>query len=214
MTLNDSDARRDELNQRLTDAEDDVRMQRHLSDDELRGQIHSQIAREQAAVDASITRGERFVVAGNDKRKVHNYNCPTLSRQMDRSRAWSWWITADAEDLRTNIAHGYPGPRMPDQRTRADVETLSTYVTCQVCSPTVDHVRKKRAPRLTKLTSLGSQHIGRELTSGEQSLGSLVRITTSISAVGTTVTIETTTGEYDTDALDTIQVGPLPHVTP
>lgn len=174
------------------EAESDFREQRFLSDDELRAFMREQASAEKAMIRKAIEEGRVYVVAGSGR--VHSYDCSSLREQVDRDRAWSPWQHGDPENFRQDVAHGDGGPRMPKFWARSEVEALSTYVTCQICSPTLSHTKKSQGERTTKLTSLAARHIGRSLTAlNGAPLGVLERLVTNVDATGTEVRAHTTT---------------------
>lgn len=178
-------------------AESDLREQRYLTNEELRLYMREQLSAEKAAIRAAVDSGRLYVAAGNDVRRVHFYDCSSLREQVDRDRAWSGWLTEDLERFRQEVAHGDGGPRMPRLLDRTAVEALSSYVTCQICSPTLSHTRKSRGERTTRLLNLSARHIGRSLAALDGSpLGLLQRIVTSVDAQGSSVRIETTTHSF------------------
>lgn len=194
---------------RYTEADSDLREQRFLTDDELLAQMHEQASAEKALIRAAIAAGRTYIVAGNDTRRVHFHDCPSLREQVDRDRAWSPWLHGDVEGFRQSVAHGDGGPRMPQFLDRPAVEALSSYVTCQICSPTLSHVRKSRGERTTKLTSLTGRHIGRSLAALDGSqLGQLERIVTTIDAAGLAVRVDTTSGSITEDQHPAVLVTP------
>jgi hypothetical protein len=177
-----------------SEAESDFREQRFLSDDELRAFMRDQASAEKAAIRQAIEEHRIYVVAGSGVRRVHSYDCSSLREQVDRDRAWSPWQHGDPENFRQDVAHGDGGPRMPKFWSRDDVEALSTYVTCQTCSPTLSHTKKSRGERTTKLTSLAARHFGRSLTALDGApLGVLERIVTTVDTSGSSVLVETST---------------------
>lgn len=177
-----------------SEAEADFREQRFLSDDELREFMRDRASIEKATIRQAVDEGRIYVVAGSDSRRVHSYDCPSLRDQVDRDRAWSPWIHGDPEVFRQDVAHGDGRPRMPKFWDRDTIEALSSYVTCQICSPTLSHTRKSRGERTTKLTSLTARHIGRSLLGLDgTSLGAVERIITTLDASGSSVRVETTT---------------------
>lgn len=177
-----------------SEAESDFREQRFLSDDELRAFMRDQASAEKAAIRQAIEEHRIYVVAGSGVRRVHSYDCSSLREQVDRDRAWSPWQHGDPENFRQDVAHGNGGPRMPRLWSRDDVEALSTYVTCQICSPTLSHTKKSRGERTTKLTSLAARHIGRSLAALDGApLGVLERIVTTVDASGSSICVETST---------------------
>ncbi|PPG48989.1 hypothetical protein C5C41_16240 [Rathayibacter sp. AY1E9] len=194
----------------LTEAEIDYRQLRFLTDDELRAFMVEQVSAEKASIRRAVEADCIYVVAGADVRRVHFWDCSSLREQIDRDRAWSFWLHGDPENFRKEVAHGDGGPRMPILLDRAAVETLSTYVTCQICSPTLSHTRKARGERTTKLTSLVARHIGRSLTALDGSpLGQLQRIVTTVDAHGSTVLVETTTQSFTDEERPAILVAPV-----
>lgn len=193
----------------LTEAEIDYRQQRFLTDDELRSFMIEQASAEKASIRQAVDADRIYVVAGSDARRVHFWDCSSLREQIDRDRAWSFWLHGDPENFRRGVAHGNGGPRMPRLLDRAAVEALSTYVTCQICSPTLGHTRKSRGERTTKVTSLAARHIGRSLTALDgSSLGQLQRIITTVDAHGSTVLVETTTQSFTDKERPAILVAP------
>jgi len=182
---------------------------RFLTDDELRSRMHEQASAEKAAIRAALDAGRVYVIAGKDARRVHFHDCPSLREQVDRDRAWSRWLQGEVEDFRQAVAHGDGGPRMPELLSRTTVEALSTYVTCQVCSPTLSHVRKRHGERTTKLTSLTSRHVSRSLNALDGTwLGQLQRIVTTVDAQGSTIEIETTVCSFTENQHAAVLVGP------
>lgn len=181
----------------FTEAEIDYRQQRFLTDDELRTFMVEQASAEKASIRQAVNADRIYVVAGSGVRRVHFWDCSSLREQIDRDRAWSFWLHGDPEDFRKEVAHGDGGPRMPRLLDRAAIEALPTYVPCQICSPTLGHTRKSRGERTTKLTSLAARHIGRSLADLDGSpLGLLQRIITTVDAHGSTVRVETATQSF------------------
>jgi hypothetical protein len=194
----------------LAEAETDYRQQRFLTDDELRSFMIEQASAENASIRQAVDADRIYVVAGSDVRRVHFWDCSSLREQIDRDRAWSFWLHGNLENFRREVAHGNGGPRMPRLLDRAAVEALSTYVTCQICSPTLGHTRKSRGERTTKLTSLGARHIGRALTALDgSSLGQLQRIITTVDTDGSLVRVETSTQSFTEAERPVILVAPL-----
>lgn len=178
----------------LSAADADLREMRYWTDDELRIVMRDRAAREKTAIREAVEDGRIFVVAGSDIRRVHHHDCSSLRDQTDRDRAWSPFQN-DPEYYRQEVAHGSGLPKMPQLLSRAQVEALPTYVTCRTCSPTLDHPRKTRGERSTKLSSFGARHIGRNLRSVDGSdLGRLEGIMTMVTASGTAVTLLTSLG--------------------
>jgi hypothetical protein len=201
----------DEIVSQLNQAERDWKLERHLTDDDLRAEMSRLLSSEKASIRRSIDEGEIYVVAGKDVRRIHYYNCSSLAPQVDRDRAWSRWLSSDMEDVRMNRSQGFSSPRMPELLRREHVEALGTYVTCQICSPTLSHVKKIRAPRSTKLRTLGQRHIGRELVLEDgESAGLLLRITTTVDAGGSHVKIDTTLGSLNESDVEHVYVQPAP----
>jgi hypothetical protein len=191
-----------------SEAESDFREQRFLSDDELRAFMREQASAEKATIRRAIEDGRVYVVAGSGR--VHSYDCSSLREQVDRDRAWSPWQHGDPEMFRQDVAHGDGGPRMPKFWARDDVEALSTYVTCQICSPTLSHTKKSRGERTTKLTSLVARHIGRSLTALDgTALGVLERLVTTIDATGTSVSAHTSTRSLASAEHPSVLVAPV-----
>jgi hypothetical protein len=177
-----------------TQVDTEYREQRFLTDDELRASMVEQVSAEKASIRQAIDAGRIYVAAGAEGRRVHLYNCSSLREQVDRDRAWAIWLHGDLEEFRRQLAYGDGSPRMLRLLDRAGIEALPAYVTCRICSPTLDHPRKTRGERTTKLTSLTARHIGRVLTALDGSpLGQLQRIITTVDAAGSTLRIETTT---------------------
>ena len=133
-----------------SEAEANFRERRFLTDAELRAFMGEQASLEKRVIREAVDAGRIFIVAGSDVRRVHLYDCSSLRDQVDRDRAWSSWQTNNPEDYRQDVAHGSGGPRMPKFWDRNEVEALSSYVTCQICSPTLSHPKKSRGERTTK----------------------------------------------------------------
>jgi hypothetical protein len=201
----------DQLSAGLSQAERDWRMERNFSDEEIRTQMSEQLGNEKALIRQAIANGEIYVVAGKDARRVHFHDCPSLRGQVDRERAWAEWFSWPVEDVRRMHAQAFSGPRMPDLVSRAHVEALSSYVTCQTCAPTVNHTKKSRGAVSTNLTSLSQRHIGRALQSLEgDELGTLLRIITTVDASGIHIAIETALTRLSQDDIDAVYVGGKP----
>lgn len=176
-----------------SEADTSLRERRFLTDDELREFMREQASIEKAMIRQAVHKGRVYVVAGSDARRVHSYDCSSLRDQVDRDRAWSSWHS-NSEGFRQEIAHGNGSPRMPKLRDRDAIEALSSYVTCQTCSPTLSHTRKSRGEQMTKLTSLTSRHVGRSITALDGTpLGTIERIITTVDANGSSVRVETAT---------------------
>ncbi|SKB02727.1 hypothetical protein SAMN06295879_3570 [Agreia bicolorata] len=190
-------------------AETNYRQQRHLSDDELRAWMTEQASLEKAEIRQAVDEKRVYVVAGKDAHRVHLYDCSSLREQIDRDHAWSFWQIGSAESFRLQLAHGDGGPRMPELVDRAAIEALRSYVTCQICAPSVSHTSKSRGVRTTKLTSLSARHIGRELSALDgTSLGLLERIITTIDRYSSSVAVQTSTVSFDETEHPAVIVGP------
>lgn len=166
-----------EASKDLAANEDYLRRMDYLTDDELREKMKESMRREKAALDKWAASGEFFIMSG--ARKVHLPTCPTMSRDMDRDRAWGPYLR-DLERVRD--WHGDDNsPRMPTLLTRAEVEALPKYGTCHICAPTLDHTDKRKAPKgwtTLKAGSLKGKHIGLLFYGADgQAIGELVRIT-------------------------------------
>ncbi|PPH08588.1 hypothetical protein C5C36_16185 [Rathayibacter sp. AY1G1] len=188
----------------------DYRQQRFLTDDELRSFMVEQASAEKASIRQAVDADRIYVVAGSGVRRVHLWDCSSLREQIDRDRAWSFWLHGDPENFRKEVAHGDGGPRMPLLLDRAAIEALSTYVTCQICSPTLGHTKKSRGERTAKLTSLSARHIGRSLAALDGApLGQLQRIVTTVDAGGSKVRVDTTTHSFTDDDRPSVFVAPI-----
>lgn len=201
----------DEILDRVKVSEDDWKMERHISDEQMRADMAAQCAHEKQIIRADLERGRVFVIAGKDQRRVHAFECSSLRDQTDRDRAWASWLAATVESVRREHAQGNSGPKMPELASRAEVEALSSYVPCQTCAPLLDHTVKKRARPTTKLSSLSQRHIGRTITTLDgQDLGLLRRILITIDEGGMSVTIETSAGTLSGADSERVLVGPGP----
>ncbi len=190
-------------------ADNDLREMRYLTSDEVRAYMRDQLSAEKAAIRRAISADRIYVVAGSGVRRVHFYDCPSLSAHIDRDRAWSSWLHGDPEDFRRGVAHGDGGPRMPELLDRDAVEALRTYVTCQTCSPTLSHTRKSLTDRTTKLINLAQRHIGRPIAGlNGNSLGQVERIITTIDREGSSVRVETSTHSLTEQDSPAVIVGP------
>jgi hypothetical protein len=195
----------------LSAADADLAEMRYWSDDDLRVVMRELASQEKAAIRAAIDGGRTYVVAGRDIRRVHSYDCSTLRDQIDRDRAWAPF-QQDPESYRQQVAHGDGVPRMPQLLSRSQVEALSTYVPCQTCSPTLDHVRKTSSQQGTKLTSLTARHICRDLAALDgTSLGRLEAIVTTTTVDGTAVTLVTDATTVIETLYDAVRVLPAEH---
>jgi hypothetical protein len=202
---------KDQLSAGLSQAERDWRMERNFSDEEIRSQMTEQLGIEKAQIRRAISDGEIYVVAGKDARRVHFHDCSSLRGQVYREGAWAEWLSWPVETVREMHSQGFSGPRMPELVDRGHVESLSSYVTCQTCSPTVDHTKKIRGAVTTKLTSLSQRHIGRTVQSVEgDELGTLLRIITTVDASRVHIALETTLTRLSQDDLEAIYVGRRP----
>ena len=112
--MTDSNERLNSAIDGLNAQEDYVRSLRHLSDDELRGQLVDTLRKEKAVVDRWIDSGDCFILSAAGK--VHLPSCPSMRALVDREAAWAPYL----DDLeRARDWHGSDNaPPMPALLTR------------------------------------------------------------------------------------------------
>lgn len=138
-------------------------------------EIRAQIRREQEAVDSGLRSSEPvFVITASGTRRVHRPDCFHVRHTVDRTESWDL-VLKNYDTLRpSDLSMVY---RMPHVLTRAQVEALNSYVTCQVCAPDLDHQRKKFSFPVRPMLALsfGPHHVGRAVFTEEgEELGVLV----------------------------------------
>lgn len=199
MTVNESDARAAAASEDLSRAEDYLRREEYLDDDQLRAQLLERVRAEKEAVDSWLHGGEFYIIAGSGK--VHLPTCDSVGRWLDREQMWQPWLD-DLERVR-NWHGGDNAPAFPKLLDRAGVEALRTYTTCQLCAPTLDHIEKRggrKGWQSIQASSLGAKHFGLHLSTTEgRELGQLVRISNILTADGQDFQAEFTASEPITD---------------
>lgn len=185
----------------LSGQEDCIRGMRHLSDEQLRVQLLETLRKEKAAVDGWLDAGDCFLLSGTGV--VHLPNCPSMSPFIDRDTAWAPYLD-ELERVR-NWHASDNAPPMPALLTRADVEALSAYKTCHICTPALDHTEKRAGIEgwtVLKAGSLNRRYLGTAFSLPDGSeIGVLRKITTVDTPDGTDFRLEF-------DGLDAPVTGP------
>lgn len=174
-----------------------------------RDSVQRTIAAEQAAVDAKLRSAEPvFVITVSGPRRVHLPGCFHVQHVLDRQKAWETVLEADEDLTQNHLSIVSPPPHI---LTKAEVEGLNSYVTCQACAPTLDHQKKvwvlNAKPMLA--TNLGIGHIGRPVTSAAgDPLGQLVSHQRIVTAAGIRSITTTTQGTFEGDGTERYVIGP------
>lgn len=158
-------------------------------------EMRAQVQREQHLVDSELrSKDPAFVMTDGGTRRVHAPSCFHVRHVVDREEAWRYVLAGPSRVRDLGFVQ-----KMPKILSRSEVEELNSYVTCQACSPTLDHTRKVwsfNAGKPMRSVSFGVHHIGREIfTPDGDSLGVLVSHQRTIAGAGVrsvTVTSETT----------------------
>jgi len=197
-------------------------IERDRRDREYLASVPANIAREEREISLALEAGKVFVVNG-DMHRVHHWECPAIRLQMDREAAWNGYAEQELAATHHSITGPHGGPPMPVLMTRDEVEALPSYRTCERCSVDVSHRRKSRTPigrRDTRPAIFDSKHLGRSVEHADGTpMGEVVRVTRTIDASGTRVTLETTAGTYEMDGDARLLIvekvaSPSPHETP
>ncbi|MET4144117.1 hypothetical protein [Arthrobacter sp. UYCo732] len=163
MTTESPDDLQRAASQALSEQEDYLRSQRHLTDEQLLSQLVETLRKEKAVIDRWVDSGDCFILSGSGK--VHLPSCPSMQALVDREAAWAPYL--DDLDRVRNWQSSDNAPPMPALMTRADVEDLKRYSSCTVCAPTLDHTDKRPVARGCTLLPAGSlnyRHFGTSLT--------------------------------------------------
>jgi hypothetical protein len=155
--------------------------------------VPSRIAEETATVRELLAAGATYVVNG-ERNLVHDHACPSLRHQMDRERAWREALPHILGSNRYSLnGPWHDQPKMPNLRTRAEVETLRRYEVCSICAPDTDTRRKRHhTDKYTLVTAskLARDHLGREvLDDRDQPLGTLNAFTLTVRPDSTDITL-------------------------
>lgn len=174
-----------------------------------RASIRSQIVAEQAAVDAKLGAAEPvFIITASGSNRVHLPTCFHVQHVLNRAEAWEQ-LPSDEEVLTPNHLSLVSPP--PHILTRAEVERLNSYVTCQTCAPTLDHQKKRWVLNTNPMraTSFDTKHVGRDVTTPDgEFLGSLVSHQRIITADGIRSITTTTQGMFEGDGNEKYVIGP------
>lgn len=174
-------------------------------------EIRAQIAREQSEVDEKLRTHEPvFVITAGGTRRVHLPGCFHVRHTLDREEAWSSVLGGYATLRPADFRIVY---QVPQILTRREVETLNSYITCQICAPTLDHQRKMFVLNARPVGALGfgPHHIGRAVATPEgEDLGHLVSHQRIVTADGIRSITTTTECVIETDGTEKYAVAPKP----
>lgn len=170
--------------------------------------MRAQVQREQRLVDSELrSKDPAFVMTDGGVRRAHKPSCFHVRHVMDREEAWRYVLTGPIRVWDLGLVQ-----KMPKILSRFEVEALNSYVTCQACSPTLDHTRKVwrlNAGKPMRSISFGVHHVGREIfTPDGDSLGVLISHQRTITGTGVrsvTVTSKTT---IESDGSESYVVAP------
>lgn len=159
--------------------EDFLRALQDLSHDELRERMRATVALETAAMQEWLVAGDCYIIslAG----KVHLPMCLSMHRFVDRAEAWGLNLRYP-QRLREDSRGDDPIPVWPNLRTRAQIEGLSSYTPCPLCTPLPVPPEKRFGTNnwtYLRARNLKSKHFGTDFRLADGSVvGALTKITT------------------------------------
>lgn len=171
-------------------------------------EIKKQLAVEQEIIDAELRdKAPALVITDGGVHRVHLPSCYHVRHVIDREQAWGHVL--EGYRSRSDLALVN---RMPRILNRDEVEALNSYVTCQACSPTLNHIKKVwRLNRWKPMrsSSFGMHHIGREIfTPDEEPLGTLISHQRTITAEGVQSLTVTSSTRLEGDGSEMYIVAP------